>query len=188
MKVSLKSEVLSDSHFKVIENFSCSKEQEVEDFLKKDAYNYSIRNMAITRLFFDEHQNLIGYFTVFNDHVEVCRSKRESANLIAPKGERNFPAIRLHYLGVDDKYQKQGYGEEILFHLFAHCYEISRMTGCTLITVQALRSSVGFYKKNAFIVWKNEAKAYLDMFFLIKDLEVEDESEQVLEPVIALSQ
>ncbi|PHF60771.1 GNAT family N-acetyltransferase [Bacillus wiedmannii] len=170
MDSSLSSEILTEKHFKSISTFSCSKEPEVENFLKEDAYKYNISNMARTRLFFDESHNLIGYFTVFNDHVEVCKSKRQSEHLSAPKGERNFPAIRLHYLGVDDKYQKLGYGEQILLHLFEHCYNISRVTGCTLITVQALRSSIEFYKKYAFVVWKNESKAYLDMFFKISDL------------------
>ncbi|WP_369900849.1 hypothetical protein [Bacillus manliponensis] len=36
---------------------------------------------------------------------------------------------------------------------------------------QALKSSIWFYEKYAFTVWKKESNKYLDMFFKISDLQ-----------------
>ncbi|QWI46713.1 GNAT family N-acetyltransferase [Bacillus mycoides] len=164
-------EPLQESHVEVIQNFKCEDEPDVEEFLREDAMMYQLRNMAKTRLFFDGNHNLIGYFSVFNDHVCIGRTKRKKANITPPKGINHFPAIRLHYLGVDSRYRKKGYGEEILLSVLEHCYKLALITGCTLITVQALKSSMGFYQNYDFIIWKQEARKYTDMFFKIQNLE-----------------
>ncbi|HDR5354194.1 TPA: GNAT family N-acetyltransferase [Bacillus thuringiensis] len=170
MERSLTIESLQEEHLDVIQQFVCEDESEVEEFLKEKAMIYHLRNMARTRLFFDEDHNLVGYFTVFNDHVCLGRSKRQKAKIVSPQGENHFPAIRLHYLGVDDRYRGRRYGEEILISALVHAYKLSRITGCTLLTVQALSSSVGFYKKYDFKIWKNEFPRYTDMFFAIQEL------------------
>ncbi|GAB6470090.1 hypothetical protein bcgnr5371_33710 [Bacillus cereus] len=174
-------EPLQEKHIEAIQNFKCEDEPDVEEFLKEDAMMYHLRNMAKTRLFFDGNHNLIGYFSVFNDHVCIGKAKRRKAKITPPKGINHFPAIRLHYLGVDSRYRKRGYGEEILLSVFEHCYKLSLITGCTLITVQALKSSIEFYKKYDFSIWKRDAKKYTDMFFKVQNLDglihIEDEVE-----------
>lgn len=59
-------EVLSPKHRSKVEGFKCSKEKEVEVFLKKDAWELQDCNMAVTRLFFNKNEELVGYFTLFN--------------------------------------------------------------------------------------------------------------------------
>ncbi|MED1539104.1 GNAT family N-acetyltransferase [Bacillus pseudomycoides] len=164
-------ETLQEEHKEVIENFTCTDESDVEEFLKEDAMMYQNTNMAKTRLFFDDNHNLIGYFSVFNDHVRIGRDKRKKEDINPPKGINHFPAIRLHYFGVDSRYRKLGYGEEILLSVLEHSYKLSLIAGCTFITVQALTSSIGFYEKYDFKIWKRETKKYTDMFFKIKNLD-----------------
>ncbi|AIW83119.1 GNAT family N-acetyltransferase [Bacillus mycoides] len=161
-------ETLQEEHAQAIENFTCKDEPDVAEFLKEDAMMYQNANMAKTRLFFDNNHNLIGYFSVFNDHVCIGKDKQEKEDIKPPKGIRYFPAIRLHYFGVDSRYRKLGYGEEILISVLEHCYKLSLITGCTLITVQALTSSISFYEKYDFRIWKREAAKYTDMFFKIQ--------------------
>ncbi|MRS25826.1 GNAT family N-acetyltransferase [Bacillus sp. RIT694] len=164
-------ETLNEEHVEQLQNFKCEDEPEVEDYLKEKAMIYHLGNLARTRLFFDENHNLIGYFSVFNDHVFIGKDKSKKENLVAPSGEKFFPAIRLHYLGVDSRYRGKRYGEQILMAVFEHCYKVSLISGSSLITVQALNSSIGFYAKNDFVMWKHEAANYLDMFFAIHNLQ-----------------
>lgn len=61
MERSLTIESLQEEHLDVIQQFVCKDEPEVEEFLKEKAMIYHLRNMARTRLFFDEDHNLVGY-------------------------------------------------------------------------------------------------------------------------------
>ena len=109
-----------------IENFSCSDELQVEQFLKEEAQHLHDSRTAITRLYFDENQNLVGYFTLYNDIVQVGKQKRlkhwsaflPTSNLVY------FPAIRLHYLGVDNQYRDMGYGKQLMLDLFTYVMKL----------------------------------------------------------------
>lgn len=52
------------------------------------------------------------------------RSKRQKAKIVSPQGGNYFPTIRLHYLGVYDRYRGKRYGEEILISALAHAYKL----------------------------------------------------------------
>ncbi|HDR7367998.1 GNAT family N-acetyltransferase [Bacillus toyonensis] len=110
------------------------------------------------------------YFSVFNDHVCVSKDKIKKENLVASNNERHFPAIRLHYFGVDSRFRGKGYGEYILMSVFEHCYKLSLISGSSLITVQALNSSIGFYEKYGFITWHSPSLVYRNMFFTTLNL------------------
>jgi GNAT superfamily N-acetyltransferase len=103
---------------------------------------------AITRLYFDEDQSLVGYFTLFNDMVQVGKQKsiKHWAGFL-PKSELSyFPAVRLHYLGVDKRHRKKGYGRDLMYELFYISRDITKLSGCNFITVEALNNSVPFYR------------------------------------------
>ncbi|MCH5192648.1 MAG: GNAT family acetyltransferase [Oscillospiraceae bacterium] len=48
----------------VLSGFSCPKNREIENFLLKNAVEFSKRKMSITHLVLDDHQQFIGYFTL----------------------------------------------------------------------------------------------------------------------------
>ena len=48
----------------ILSGFSCPKNQEIENFLLKNAIEFAKRKMSITHLVIDEQQQLIGYFTL----------------------------------------------------------------------------------------------------------------------------
>ena len=80
----------------------------VEFFLKEEALRLHDLQSAITRLYFDENQNLVGYFTLYNDLVSLHKrqiEKYERDFKWNSPNYRYFPAVKLHYLGVDQRYR-----------------------------------------------------------------------------------
>jgi ribosomal protein S18 acetylase RimI-like enzyme len=143
-------EYISSDHTELIQNFFCEDAAIVEEFLKEEALKLHVLQTAITRLYFDEHQNLVGFFTLYNDHVRVIKNHREKYDWALPNGYNFFPAIKIHYLGIDHRFRKLGYGEFLLSEVMAISTKISEMTGCNFITLESLKNSKGFYDKYEF--------------------------------------
>jgi hypothetical protein len=57
---------IAPQHAEMIQGFQCPDERSVEMFLKEQALNLHQLRSAITRLYFDENQNLVGYFTLLS--------------------------------------------------------------------------------------------------------------------------
>lgn len=155
----------------ILQTFVCSDEPDLETFLKEEAVTLHFLNTAITRLYFDEQHNLIGYFTLFNDMVHIFKSQRTKFGWTLPKGYNYFPAIRLHYLGVDERFRKKGYGRYLLIEALRTCYDLSKDSGCNFITAESLKSAVSFYEKYGFKTIKRESNKYDNMVFKLSDLE-----------------
>lgn len=69
----LKDEEISEEELeKVISNFSCPKNQNVEKFLKEQAIEFTKKNQSVTYLVFSkEDAVLVGYFTLASKPIEV---------------------------------------------------------------------------------------------------------------------
>ena len=60
---------------RVIADFSCAKNQEVDTFLEKDALEFSLRKISITHLVFSDETGLfVGYFTLAHKPLTVSIS------------------------------------------------------------------------------------------------------------------
>ncbi|MEC0448210.1 hypothetical protein SRCM100730_03955 [Bacillus velezensis] len=165
-------EVLSPKHRTKVEGFRCSKEEEVEIFLKKDAWELQDCNMAVTRLFFNKNGELVGYFTLFNVSLpKMNKEKIKKEKWRLPNSEKFYPAIQLHFLGVDERHTKKGIGRSIILEAIDTCSGISEVCGCTFISVQALNSAIGFYERFEFKPVCRENSRYLNMVLKLHDQE-----------------
>jgi GNAT superfamily N-acetyltransferase len=172
--VELRDEVLSTDHIEHIQNFQCN-EEGVEEFLKEHALRLQENNMTVTRLFFNASGELVGYFTLFNDAVpRIGKHKIEKEQWALPNS-KFFPAIRLHYIGVDKRYTKQGIGHTMLMTVFAICEDIAQYSGCVFISVEALIDAVGFYENYDFKIIGRHDKAFHNMVFKLEEIEDIDE-------------
>lgn len=142
--------ILHEEHRELIEDFLCDDEPTVALFLKEEALKLQMMNVVRTRLYFDDANHLIGYFSLFNDTVEMASSKRKQQGWALPRN-KHIPAIRLHYFGVDQRYRKNGYGEYLLAEVLMLCQDVAQVSGCKFITLESLPSSVDFYSKYDFI-------------------------------------
>jgi GNAT superfamily N-acetyltransferase len=143
----IKEEYLSDEHLSKLQEFRCSDEPIVENFLKEEAYNLMKRNLVRTRLFFDDNQNLIGFYSLFNDTIKINKQKRMQLEIYLPQGVTEIPAIRLHYLGVDERFRGNGFGAYLMVSVLYNCAKVAEITGCSLITVESTEKAKSFYEK-----------------------------------------
>lgn len=143
----------ADTHKPSIDNFKCINiegSNHVQLFLQEHAINLMERNLVRTKLFFDLNDNLIGYYSLFNDTIKINKKKREQLGVYLPQNVKEIPAIRLHYLGVDDDYRNKGYGDYLMASLITSCATVAKHSGCTLITLESTESVVDFYAKYDF--------------------------------------
>ncbi|MEK4451303.1 GNAT family N-acetyltransferase [Paenibacillus sp. FSL L8-0506] len=145
-------EYLSESHIDLIKDFVCEDEPSIKNFLIEDALGLQKSKSAITRLYFNSQDELIGFFTLYNDLVEILKPKliKEKWDDF-PKGISEFPSIRLHYLGVDSRYRNKDYGKYLFAEIVEIASDISITSGCNFITVEALESALWFYQKYSFV-------------------------------------
>lgn len=152
--MSLTFEYISDEQKEQIQEFDCCDEISVENFLKNEALELHKLKTAITRLYYDNEDNLVGYFTLHNDLVELYKNQKvrykNEYSWSLPK-YNYLPAVKLHYFGIDTRHRGRGYGEFLLGEIIQTVQNISRDTGCNFITVEALPNSVRFYEKYGFI-------------------------------------
>lgn len=146
----LSEKFLTEYDLEKIKDFQCQDVSQVDAFLKEEAFNLMDRNLVRTRLFFDENQNLVGFYSLFNDTIKMNKQKRLEMDILLPDGVAVIPAIRLHYLGVDKRYRGKGYGVYLMASVLYYCTYIARITGCSLITIESTKEARGFYEKFGF--------------------------------------
>lgn len=155
----LKYQYIEPKHSEIIQGFQCPDEPSVAEFLKEHALNLHQLRSAVTRLYFDENQNLVGYFTLHNDLVHVFSNQRKKHEWKLPMNIDHFPAIKIHYLGVDKRYRGLGYGRYLLSEAVHVVQELAGKSGCNFITVEALFNAIGFYEKFGFVI-RQKGKSY----------------------------
>ncbi|MTW88070.1 GNAT family N-acetyltransferase [Virgibacillus dakarensis] len=119
---------------------------------KKEAIRLEKHHACKTHLYYYK-DNLLGYYTLFTDYVNLTRSKRNSegwGDVSTLLGNQHFPAIRLHYIGIDDKYRNKGLIELLLLFALDDCIYISNYVGFNFVVLEALKRSVGFFEKQNF--------------------------------------
>lgn len=139
---------------KEMNSFSCGI-PEIDCYLHEDSYNDTCYGVAKTWLLF-ANNNLIGYFTLTADKMKVIRTsnirlKLQETHDTTNVSMKSIPSIQIHHFAVHTKYQNKGYGRIMMEHVLVFIKElILSNLGACLITVQSLKSAVGFYEKMGF--------------------------------------
>ncbi|RIX59279.1 GNAT family N-acetyltransferase [Paenibacillus nanensis] len=162
-------EYIDAKHLPAIENFECTDEPSIKTYLIEEALKFHEMNLAKTKLFFDRENNLVGFLTLYNDMMQIGRKKRKKHGLSELPSYKWYPAIKLHYMGVDSRFRNKGYGRYILLSALTTAKELSEATGCLFLTVESLMSAVSFYERHEFDRLSINGK-YLNMFFKVNEL------------------
>ncbi|MCY8307183.1 GNAT family N-acetyltransferase [Bacillus subtilis] len=149
MEKTLYKESLTDEHKSDIEKFQCNKHEDIVEFLTEKALIYHYAGNSRTFLYYDEDDNLISFYSLFNDHVTISKKSKEKYKWTLPNLDM-YPAIRLHYFAVDSRYQKKKFGKYMMGEVFTTCARIAADSGCNFIVLQAKENAIGFYKKLGF--------------------------------------
>ncbi|WP_419891797.1 GNAT family N-acetyltransferase [Paenibacillus xylanexedens] len=168
---------ISKDYLKDIEKFKMLgslDERNVEAYLKNYALDLHERQTAVTRLYFDKENKLVGFFSLHNDMVKISPhlAAENGWNLLTEE-QAYFPSIKLHYLGVDARYRNQGHGTFLIDEVFSIAREIATSSGCNFISVEALHSSVWFYIGQGFKI-DNRTDEFYNMLFPLEALDNPD--------------
>ena len=139
-----------------IAGFQCY-EKDLVQFLQEDALNNQEKRISITYLWFLKETNeLIGYFTLLNDKI-ILRGNLEKFFKDKNINYSTLPSLKIARLAVDDKFLRRGIGTLMIEYVVRRAKFISiRVAGCRFVTVDAKKSSIPFYLKNEFKIFKDE--------------------------------
>ncbi|MDO3408640.1 GNAT family N-acetyltransferase [Saccharibacillus sp. CPCC 101409] len=141
--MTLSFDYLSEETYWETENFDCG-EETVNEFLKDrdEALEYQKHNSAITRLYYDSENNMIGFYTVQVSLLDIDRQsiKNLDWNKKLPRLKSSFPVIHVLYFGVDSRHARKGYGRQMMRDIFDMAFELVRNMGCNFIFAEAIKS------------------------------------------------
>lgn len=137
-----------------IKPFKCS-EKDLNGFLFDDAKHFQKELMAVTYLLEHKTDNsTVAYFSLLADKIsfnpdEKTTWNRLNRNIPNPKRRRNYPAVKIGRLAVNEEYSGQGVGTFVLDSI-KYAFTTVKRIGCRFLTVDALQSATSFYQKNGF--------------------------------------
>ena len=128
-----------------------SYEIELVKFLQEDALDNQDKRISMTYLWFLKETNeLIGYFTLLNDKINLEGNLKKYFNDKNIKYS-NLPSLKIARLAVDNRFLRRGIGSLMIEYVVRRAKFISiKIAGCRFITVDAKKNSILFYQKNEF--------------------------------------
>lgn len=137
----------------VFKSFDCGN-QDLNEFLLSDSKHYLKRLLSVTYIL-ETDEDIVAYFSVSNDKISIPESDKATWRKIKKifphsKHRTDYPAVKIGRLGVSIKYQHMKLGTNIL-DFIKDMFVTNNRTGCSFITVDALRTAIPFYQKNKFL-------------------------------------
>ena len=150
----VKVERLSEEHD--TSRFDCG-DEDINDFLRKDALIWQKARIAITRVF-TYQGDIIGFYCASADSLRLNQEEKDNEKTINKKRIRELPAVKIGRLGRSVNYKQCYLGKFILEWAIGHIINISKEIGVIYVTVDAYPRRVGWYEKSGFV--KNLHKNY----------------------------
>lgn len=137
-----------------IKPFKCA-EDDLNGFLFDDAKHFQNELMAVTYLLEDHETNVtVAYFSLLADKITFNPDEKNiwnriNRNIPNSKRRRNYPALKIGRLAVNENYAREGIGTFIIDSI-KYAFTTANRFGCRFLTVDALKSATHFYEKNGF--------------------------------------
>ncbi len=133
--------------------------------------------LAATYIVEDNHtHDVLGYFSLLHDKIDRHFADKAIWNKLSrevPNAKRrsSYPALKIGKLAVSQTIKSHGLGTRII-NFVEWLYLQDQRAGCRFITVDALRESEDFYRKNFFkrLVNPEPEDETVLMFFDLKGL------------------
>ena len=144
-----------------LHSFRCS-DNDLNDFLRDDALYYQQERLASTRLAY-YHDTLVGYFTLVNDSIFADAITGEDGD--GRFEARRYPAIKIARLATHDDYAGRGIGTHMVAKATGIVVNLSKYTGCRIITVDSKQGRESFYEQFGFKRTQAKALDTIPMYF-----------------------
>ncbi len=143
--------------YTITTDFDCG-DEDLNDFIRNEANLYKKYLLAMPYVLTkkDNINKILAYFTLANDKIAITDfatnsqfNKFKKANFNREKYLRSYPSVKIGRLAISKTLQGQGIGSYLL--KFIKMYFLTdNKTGCRVITLDAYRGAVDFYKRNGF--------------------------------------
>lgn len=145
-------------------DFSCSKNPEIENFLKCSALEFAKKKMSVTYLVIDENSALVAYFTLAHKAVQIpndnlSNSLRKKLNRFACLDEQSnlytISAFLIAQLGKNSNYSDIITGNELLELAISVLVSIQKAVGGGVIYLECENRGklLEFYGNNNFRIF-----------------------------------
>jgi len=132
-------------------NFDCN-ENNLNTYIKQFAYKHASEGLSQTYLIHKDN-TIIAYVTLSISTVSDNDGHYEETkrNCDIPESYRfPMPALKIARLATGDSFKKRGYGSILLSLAKIKSMVLQITGGCRLITVDARKDAMGFYRKQGF--------------------------------------
>ena len=153
----------------LLNSFSCSKNLEVENFLKNSAILFEKLNKSRTYLIFKRGTtDILAYFTLTISILKIVDddvSKKTLKKLDGiSKEKREFPVYLIGQLGKNDKFWNEISGKEILEKAINLIYKANEIVGGRVILIETLNNEkpIKFYEENGFKILQKRLDKKVD--------------------------
>ena len=152
----------------LLNSFSCSKNSDVENFLKNSAILFEKLNKSRTYLIFKkETTDILAYFTLTMSILKIVDniSKKILKRLDGiSKEKKEFPVYLIGQLGKNDKFWNEINGKEILQEAIDTICNTNELVGGRVILIETLNNKnlIKFYEDNGFKILQKRIDKKLD--------------------------
>ncbi|MDR3188319.1 MAG: GNAT family N-acetyltransferase [Prevotellaceae bacterium] len=131
-----------------------SEDKDLNDFLLRDAKNYSSSLLAVTYVL-QVGDETVAYFSLSNESLIKNDDEKPIWNKINrfipnDKRRRSYPAVKIARLAVAKKYANMGLGRHTILAIKGMFTNEPQRAGCRFLVVDAYRGALPFYQKNYF--------------------------------------
>lgn len=142
-------------------DFSCG-DDDLDDFFHNNALPYAVQHLGKTYVFLNNDSGateIVAFFTVSNDSIKTTFIPKNSTNRVQRKVPglkhlRTYPAVLIGRLGVNRKFQGNGFGigRQVVNYIKLWFLDDDNKTGCRFLVVDAYNKPeiLSFYERNGF--------------------------------------
>lgn len=141
----------------------CSGEPSLDDWLVQRAYLNHTKGFSKVFVICNDNTEVVGYYALSSYAIE-----RKDAPDIR-QAPNPIPAVLLGRLAVDQKYQGQGIGQDLMQDALKRIISAKENIGIKAIVVHALNEKVALYYKT--LGFEEMPKSKLELFITVSDLE-----------------
>lgn len=171
---------LSKETLQTCKSFSCG-DSDLDDFFTNDSDNFRKQLLGKSYYFYlnDDKTVVVCVFTLSNSsidsrHLSGSRRKKLTENIPHEKSLSSYPATLIGRLGVNNDFQGEKIGSDLILFLKAWLLEEENRTACRFLTVDAYNNekTLRYYEKNGFLYLFSSEQQEKNFIGMPKDKEL----------------
>ena len=126
----------------------------INNMIKRSYYSTLLQQLYCYEIVVDGI--VIGYYMLGFRKIKFEECPGDIGDLFDDLSEDGYCALHIKYIAITAKYQKRGIGTKVLYILLRQIKELCKTWPVRIITLDAIRERVEWYKKNGFLLFNEE--------------------------------